>query len=65
MAGKRERCLFRETEVARLLRAGERAGVRVRVDIGKDGGYSVIPMEPEPQQDIKPSKTSPELQSWD
>jgi hypothetical protein len=52
--GKRGRVSFKETEVARLLRAAKRADVSVRVDIGKDGSFSLVPMEPEHQVAVAP-----------
>jgi hypothetical protein len=55
---------FKETAVARLLRAAKRAEVPCRLDIGKDGSFSLIPIA-EPQVETVAPKLATELQSWD
>jgi hypothetical protein len=65
MAGKRGRVSFKETEVSRLLRAAKRADVSVRLDIGADGSFSLVPMEIPTQVDAVATKVAPSLLPWD
>ena len=41
--GKRGPCRFTERELARVLRAGESAGIPVQVSIARDGSLTVTP----------------------
>jgi hypothetical protein len=41
--GKRGPCRFTERELARVLRAGESAGIPVQVSIARDGSLTVSP----------------------
>jgi hypothetical protein len=53
--------LFRATDLARALRAGIMAGVRVRVAITKDGALTVEPMPEEAPAPTVPPPGNP----WD
>jgi hypothetical protein len=47
----RRACTFRQSDVARALRAAASAGVRVRVEIEPSGKITVVPMDDAKLQD--------------
>jgi hypothetical protein len=50
MGGKRGLLRFCQRDVTRAFRAAKAAGIPVRVDIGRDGSLSVVPViGPQPQ----------------
>jgi hypothetical protein len=58
--GKRGPCRFTARELARVLRAGESAGIPVQVNIARDGSLTVSPA---PVNDKTPA--ADKAPSWD
>ena len=58
--------LFKETDIKRAVRATRNAGIDIgRIDIGKDGGISIVPREPVEKTLPKAPPAGPQPESWD